>query len=255
MALLKRIRLGFRIASGLLAVTGWWLAAAITIYPPTGDALRNFDAILLGVFGVVAASLIITIEVITHAYENQREAQAEQRAIQHKQEIIDAVKAQERPYENDTQAAAATDTLPTPRDTATAVVAQNPFIGRITLDNLVEADEKARELGHKSVAAAAYDALPASDNLKQQTRDLVKTVRNLLKQYHGDLKIDSFVSPEIRMAFSELLLAVKNKLRNRTGELRTYDWPVTVTRMARFLDRLEEASQRIAEGDVPPVVL
>jgi hypothetical protein len=153
--------------------------------------------------------------------------------------------------------AEAFDVLPDVVDDATAhVTRRGPLVGRIPFEKLAEAGEAAEEAGEDTFAAKTFRELPESKTLRQQTFELVTAVRKCLIRYHGDLEIDSFVSPEISHVYTKWLLAVKNKIETFVGRrvLREQSkLPITVTRLAMFLDDIEQAASRV-DRDIQPLL-
>lgn len=153
--------------------------------------------------------------------------------------------------------AEASDVLPEPGDSASAeVTPSGSLVGRITFQKLTEATDAAEQAGQFTVAVKMYREMPEATNLRQQTFELVTTMRKALIRYHGGLDVDSFVSPEITKVFTDRLLAVKNKLEkvlNRRVLRPQSQLPVTVHRMAMFLDDIEGGATRL-ERDIPPIV-
>ncbi|HLJ84806.1 MAG TPA: hypothetical protein VKT51_11580 [Candidatus Eremiobacteraceae bacterium] len=104
-------------------------------------------------------------------------------------------------------------------------------------------------------AREVIDSLPRPRSLRQQAFDLTRAMQDVLKAVHGSLDADSFVAPEVSKVFTARLLAVKNKIQNflRRDILRhDAKFPVTVKRMAMFLDDVQQAANDLRD-DIPPV--
>jgi hypothetical protein len=153
--------------------------------------------------------------------------------------------------------AEAVDVLPSKIDDAKGhPTRKGPLVGRIPFAKFAEADEAAEKAGEDTFAAKIFRELPEPKTLRQQTFELVTATRKCLIRYHGDLDVDSFVSPEISRVFTKRLLAIKNKIEAFLGRrvLRAQSkLPVTVTRLAMFLDDIEEAASRV-DRDIPPLL-
>ncbi len=144
------------------------------------------------------------------------------------------------------------ETSPPLIDTATvAVTPGGP--AEIHFRDLV--DQRGSDSQVATLAKQAFDSLPTPQSLRQQTFDLVTVMRNCLKLIHGSLDADSFVAPELSNVFTTRLLAVKNKIQNFLHrDILRHDsrFPVTVKRMAMFLDDIERAANDLRD-DIPPV--
>lgn len=236
---------------------GYILAALFTINPAVDEATRHHDIDLTFTFGAIALALVIGVLIFDEIHDKKK----------HK-EIIDAVNDRLNDYVNaeaaseasvpSRVAAEAHDASPPISDDTTATIAPAPSGPRI-----IHFKDLAAEVGTRAeltmrvtrYPAKVFESLPKPAGLRQQAFDLVKAVRECLIKYHGSLDADSFVDPEISTVFTTRLLAVKNKIQNfQHRDILRHDskFPVTVKRMAMFLDDLERAAADLKE-DIPPI--
>jgi hypothetical protein len=108
--------------------------------------------------------------------------------------------------------------------------------------------------GKPTYAGSIVNALPKPKNFRQEVLDLVNVGRELVRDYHGSLDVDSFVHPEISAVLSQRLIAARRRLErllHRQVARKDALFPVTVRRMAMLLEDLESAATELP-GDIPP---
>jgi hypothetical protein len=136
---------------------------------------------------------------------------------------------------------------------ATLSVAEKPKPSIIGFDEM-GTFPRPPEPGKPTYAASIVNALPKPKHFQQEVFDLVKVGRELVRDYHGSLDVDSFVHPEISAILSQRLIAVRRRLErllHRQVARKDALFPVTVRRMGMLLDDLESAAMDVPES-VPP---
>ena len=215
------LRLAGVITSGVTGVLGSALSAVIAIFGATGQSRPYYiaAAVLIFVLALVAG---ITFAISDHVFLEEQPAK-----------IREGMMATLEAFHG-TFVAQAALAAPSPEP--------NPTSER-------------RESALWTKAERAVENLPKQTSLRLQIFDIVNAGKANLREYHGDdLTVDEWVSPEFIRAWTPLHFPVKDKteafLKRRILREES-KLPMTVDRMAGFLDDIERAAGDLP-ADIPP---